>query len=169
MKKIYIILMICMLLALIVVPAEAAEEKEFSWSIAEEILAKISDPVFPDYSVNVLDFGAVPDGKTLCTDAFKAAIEHVNKMGGGKVIVPKGEYLTGAIHLLSNVNLYLEDENTVIKFTQEANEKNYPLVLTRWEGSMCYNYSPLTPETIVSLSRLDEMPTAANWASPART
>ncbi len=52
---------------------------------------------------NVLDFGAVGDGKTVCTSAMKKAVEACAAAGGGKVIVPAGRYLTGPILLKSNI------------------------------------------------------------------
>ena len=45
--------------------------------------------------------------KLFATEAIKKAIDECNKSGGGRVVIPKGEFLTGAIHLKSNVNLYL--------------------------------------------------------------
>ena len=45
---------------------------------------------FPDYSVNIIDFGAKPDGITLNTKAINDAIQQVNAKGGGKVIIPEG-------------------------------------------------------------------------------
>ncbi|MCP4154470.1 MAG: glycoside hydrolase family 28 protein, partial [bacterium] len=57
------------------------------------------------------------------------------------MLVPKGNYLTGAIHLLSNVELHIEEGATVLFST---NPKDYlPVVRTRYEGSELYNYSPL--------------------------
>src|SRR5699024_12706158 len=52
-----------------------------------------------------------------------------------------GEYLTGAIHLESNIDLHLE-ENAVIKFSQDPNDY-LPTVKTRFEGTELYNYSPM--------------------------
>ena len=60
---------------------------------------------------------------------------------GGTVIVPRGEWKSGAIHLKSNVKLYLE-EGCVIHFSS-CMEDYLPPVFTRWEGVECYNYSPL--------------------------
>lgn len=57
---------------------------------------------------NVLDFGAIGNGKHLCTEAIQAAIDSANADGGGKVIVPSGNYLTGSIILKSNVELHLK-------------------------------------------------------------
>src|SRR5256885_2389753 len=67
----------------------------------------VQEPSFPDRSVNISDFKAVPDGKTLNTEAFAKAIEAIANQGGGKVVVPPGLWLTGAIKLKSNVNLHL--------------------------------------------------------------
>ena len=120
-----------------------AEETELSWDMAEEILTHISDPVFPDYTVNVLDFGAVPDDGNLDTAAIQAAIDHVSEAGGGKVVVPSGTYDTGAITLKSNVNLCLESEDTLLLYTRDITHDNYPLVYCHYEGSGLYNWSPL--------------------------
>ena len=80
------------------------------------------------------------DGKTMSTEAINKAIIACTEQGGGIVVVPNGVFLTGAIHLKSNVNLHLEEEAT-LKFSQ--NDSDYlPLVFTRWEGTECYNYSP---------------------------
>lgn len=55
---------------------------------------KVEQPTFPDYSVNIIDFGAKPDGITLNTKAINDAIQQVNAKGGGKVIIPEGLWLT---------------------------------------------------------------------------
>ena len=57
------------------------------------------------------------------------------------MLVPRGEFLTGAVHLKSNTNLHL-DEGATLKFSRDP--KQYlPLVLTRFESTECMNYSPL--------------------------
>jgi polygalacturonase len=62
--------------------------------------------------------------------------------GGGHVVVPAGEFLTGPVHLQSNVDLHLAASNSVLKFS--PNPGAYlPAVFTRFEGIECYNYSPL--------------------------
>lgn len=105
-----------------------------------KILARIKRPTFPNRAFNVTRFGAKPDGRTDCTAAFRGAIAECNRRGGGRVIVPPGVYLTGAIHLKSNVNLEVQDGAT-IKFSQ--NPKDYlPVVFSRWEGVEVFNYSP---------------------------
>lgn len=80
---------------------------------------------------NIVDFGAVGDGKTSCTQAIKSAIEKCEKNGGGRVYVPAGKFLTGAVFLKSNMNLYLEAGATLL-FSNDIEE--YPIVTSRWEG-----------------------------------
>ena len=58
-------------------------------------------------NTNILDFGAIGDGKTLCTAQIQAAIDACAESGGGTVTVPAGRYLTGTIWLRSNVELHL--------------------------------------------------------------
>src|SRR5690349_10091691 len=73
------------------------------------VRALIKAPSFPSKDFVISKYGAVGDGKTMNTEAFKKAIEDCNKSGGGRVVVPLGTFLTGAIHLKSNVNLHLVD------------------------------------------------------------
>ena len=97
------------------------------------------DPIFPDGEVSILDFGAKEN--ILSTEAFNSAISSVAETGGGKVIVPKGNWLSGAIQLKSNVNLHFED-GAKIQFSHNP-EDYLPVVLTMYEGIRCMNYSPL--------------------------
>ena len=71
--------------------------------------------------------------------AINRVISLVSKKGGGKVIIPKGTWNTGAIELKSHVNLVLE-EGATLHFAFEP--KLYPLERTSWEGLACWNYSP---------------------------
>lgn len=57
----------------------------------------------------ITDFGAVADGQTLATEAFTLAIEQANAAGGGRVVVPRGRFLTGTVVLKSNVTLHLDE------------------------------------------------------------
>jgi polygalacturonase len=111
-----------------------------TWDNLDVILSQIKAPEFPDRTFNILDFGAVGDGETKSTEAINAAINACTEAGGGMVVVPEGVYLTGAIHLKSNVNLHLA-ENSVLKFSQDDNDY-LPMVFTRWEGTELWNYSP---------------------------
>ncbi|MCR6095349.1 glycoside hydrolase family 28 protein [Salipaludibacillus agaradhaerens] len=88
---------------------------------------------------NIVDYGAVADGVTDNSNAFKVAISEC-KEKGGTVYVPIGEYVTGPIHLVSHLTLYLE-AGSVILFTDDFSR--YPPIRTRWSGYDCYAFSPL--------------------------
>ncbi len=111
------------------------------WAQVPQILARIVAPTFPARDFDITKFGAVADGKTDCTAAIAKAIDACAGAGGGSVIVPAGEFLTGAIHLKSNVDLHLE-KNSVLKFSTDPNAY-LPVVFTRFEGTELYNLSPL--------------------------
>jgi polygalacturonase len=106
----------------------------------DAILARIQAPVFPKRDFDVTRFGAKGDGKTDCTDAIRKAIEACTKAGGGRVVIPAGRFVTGAIHLDNNVNLYV-GEGATLAFSQDP-KKYLPVVYTRFEGTECMNYSP---------------------------
>src|SRR5262245_22535225 len=76
----------------------------------------IKVPVFPKRDFVITDFGAKPDGKTDNTDAIRKAIAACHDAGGGRVVIPAGEWLTGAIHLKSDVNLNLA-KDAVLSFS----------------------------------------------------
>jgi polygalacturonase len=111
------------------------------WDQVPGILARINPPTFPNRDFRITDYGAKGDGRTDCTAAFKKAITAANAAGGGRVVVPSGTYSTGAIHLLSNVNLFV-DSGATIRFSTDP-ARFLPVVFTRWQGIECYNYSPL--------------------------
>ncbi len=106
----------------------------------ELIRKQIKAPVFPAKDFNITNYGAKGDGKTLNTEAFRKAIEACAKSGGGRVVIPLGNFFTGAIHLKSNVNLHLADS---AKITFSVDTKDYPIVFGRWEGMELMNYSAL--------------------------
>lgn len=110
------------------------------WKGIDDILARIKPPVFPEKTFLITDFGAKGDSLTDCTGAIRNAIDSCSKSGGGMVVVPKGIFLTGAIHLKNNVNLHLTS-GSVLLFSRDL-KKYLPLVLTRFEGNELMNYSP---------------------------
>ena len=112
-----------------------------AWEKADDIIKNIIVPEFQDRTFNVKDFGAKADGVTDNTEAFRKAIAECNVQGGGKVLVPSGKYLTGPIHLKSNVNFHLA-EGAEILFTKEKSAY-LPVVHTSYEGMELMNYSPL--------------------------
>jgi polygalacturonase len=118
-------------------PAAATSD---AWAQVPAILKRIKAPVFPRRDFDVTRFGAVSDGKTDGTEAFRRAIDACATAGGGRVVVPAGTFLTGAIHLKSNVNLHVS-EGATIKFSQDT-KRYLPLVFSRWEGMELMNYSP---------------------------
>jgi polygalacturonase len=103
------------------------------------ILDRIKPPTFPAKDFPVTDFGAKADGKTDSTAAFAKAIAACNAAGGGRVVVRGGTFVSGAIHLLSNVNLFV-DAGATVKFSTDPN-RYLPVVFTRWQGVECFNYS----------------------------
>lgn len=112
-----------------------------AWQRADSIRELIVAPTFRDQNYLITDYGASPDSTVKSTAAINRAIELCHQQGGGRVVVPKGTFLTGAIHLKSNVNLHLEDGAKLL-FSRDVNDYK-PLVKTRWEGMECMNYSPL--------------------------
>jgi unsaturated rhamnogalacturonyl hydrolase len=106
------------------------------WSDYEMVLARIKAPVFPDRDFPITSYGA--KAGTDASAAIAAAIEACTKAGGGRVVVPAGEWLTGAITLKSNVNLHVSAGATLRWIFDPA---RYPIVFTRWEGVECMNYS----------------------------
>jgi len=122
-------------------PAGAAAETDSeAWSKLPDILAHIIPPTFPDRMFAITNYGAKGDGVTDCTEAFRKAIDACNQAGGGKVVVPAGVYLTGAIHLKSDVDLDVA-KGATIRFSTDP--KSYlPVVFTRYEGTEAMNYSP---------------------------
>jgi polygalacturonase len=96
-------------------------------------------PSFPDKKYNIVDFGAIGDGKTVNTEAIAKAISACTKAGGGQVVIPAGIWLTGPIQLQSNLNLHVE-KGALVVFT--PNRKDYPLIETWYEGRPEYRCMP---------------------------
>ncbi|MEQ9296934.1 MAG: glycoside hydrolase family 28 protein [Cyclobacteriaceae bacterium] len=112
------------------------------WAQVPAILERIVPPTFPENEFILTDFGAVGDSVTNSLPAMTEAITACNKAGGGTIIVPAGQFfMEGPIHMKSNVHIYLE-EGARIFFTSD-HEKYLPAVKVRWEGTLCYNFSPL--------------------------
>ena len=135
------IFLLITLLALIMTITEDNPYKKYTEGLPFS-MPEIFAPKFPDFTVNILDFGAKGDGKTLCTEAFAAAIEKLSKEGGGKLLVPPGVWFTGPITLKSNINLHLE-VGAVIQFS--GDDTLYSIIKTSFEGLDTYRcQSPLS-------------------------
>jgi polygalacturonase len=78
-------------------------------------MPRVQEPKIPKRTVFITDFGAVPDGKTLNTEAIAKAIAALAEKGGGRLIFPPGLWLTGPIGLKSHVELHLE-EGALVQF-----------------------------------------------------
>jgi len=111
------------------------------WRAAAEIAGRIRAPQFPERGFDARKFGAHGDGAHDCTEALARAIHACHAAGGGRVIVPKGVWATGPVHLLSGVNLHLE-EGATLRFSTDP-KRYLPLVPSFWEGMECRNYSAL--------------------------
>ncbi len=85
-----------------------------SWPLA--VLAAPKDGVF-----NVRDFGAKGDGQNLDGPAINQAIDAAASAGGGTVLLPAGTYLSGSIHLQSNIHLLIDTGATLLGAPQNLN------------------------------------------------
>ena len=143
-------------------------QSEDPWTeLVPRILQRIKAPTFPKKDFLITKFGAKPNGLVHATNAFKEAIDACNKAGGGRVIVPAGTFLTGPIHLKSNVNLVVS-RGATIKFSQNPGDY-LPAVFSRWEGVELFNYSPFIYArdqqniAITGDGTLDGQSDAAHW------
>jgi polygalacturonase len=146
------------------------------WRRAQAIASKLARPVrFRKADYRVADFGAEPcrlvpvkawvsfeDQETLntpapgakdCYPAFAAAIARCHQEGGGRVVIPKGDWLcAGPIVLLSNVNVHLQsgahiyfsnDPRDYAKYGDVDCGANGKLVVSRWQSNDCLNFSSM--------------------------
>ncbi len=96
-------------------------------------------PMFQDLYIDIREFGATPDKNVKSTRAINEAIEHCSSQGGGHVVIPEGEWLSGAIHLKDNVDLHFED-GSVLHFSTEFDDY-LPVVYGILGGNRCYSPS----------------------------
>jgi polygalacturonase len=120
-------------------PLYASQAADRAWAGVPGILARIVPPAFPAREFVLTNYGAAGDGVKDCTQAFKDAIADCARSGGGKVVVPPGTFLTGAIHLRSNINLCVS-KGATIKFSTDP-KQFLPVVFSRDVAEMM-NYSP---------------------------
>lgn len=117
-------------------------QEEAAWATVPDVLDRIRPPVIPDRDCVATNFGASAEASDADDrPGIVAAMTSCAEQGGGRVVLPAGDYLSkGPIHFQSRINLHLE-EGAVLHFG--SNPEDYtPLVLTRWEGTFAYNYSP---------------------------
>lgn len=136
------------------------------WADVDAILEQIHEPVFPDREFRLGDKVKLGDGMDIST-VLRQLIKACHEAGGGRVVIPEGTYVTGAIHLLSNVNLHLEEGATLLFKTDPS--AYLPVVFTRWEGTELMNYSPLVyafeAENVAVTGKgvLDGQASVENW------
>ena len=94
-------------------------------------MPQVAETSFPSNTVSIKDFGGIAGGNVKNTEAFKKAIDALVKKGGGKLVVPRGMWLTGPIVLQSNINLHIE-EGAFVVFSKDKSD--YPLVDVSFEG-----------------------------------
>ena len=133
MRKLFALLLVMAVLPLM---ADAPE-----WGTTyKQIESTIKAPVFKSKEYVITKFGASTKASAARNQkAINKAIATCSRKGGGRVVVPAGEWKTGAITLKSGVNLVVE-KDAKLQFVFDTSL--YPLVRTRWEGMDCYNYQP---------------------------
>ena len=95
---------------------------------------------FPEKLFPITKYGAKKGDIAATQKAFAKAMEACNKAGGGKVVVPEGEWITGPISFRSNCELFLSEGATLL-FTDDL--QYFPIVRTTWGAMEVMNYSPL--------------------------
>ncbi len=121
---------------------EKADKQLTREEMRDAILKNIKAPAIPEYKVSVDTLGATGDSVTNCKPAFEKAIALTKEKNGVHIVVPPGIYfIDGPLHLASNICLELQ-KGATLKFASDP-DQYLPAVLSSWEGTMLYNYSPL--------------------------
>ncbi|MCL6524047.1 MAG: glycoside hydrolase family 28 protein [Thermoflavifilum sp.] len=123
--------------------------QDLSWptSLAAYMPAQ---PKFPKDTFDIRKYGALPDGRTINTQAIQAAIDACSQAGGGVVLVPDGFWLTGPLVLKSNVNLHLR-HGALLQFSRDLQQ--YPLVKSSYEGLVAVRcQSPLSAQNAENIA-----------------
>ena len=81
--------------------------------------------------VNIRDFGASGDGRSSATKQIQAAIDAAAAAGGGTVLVPAGQYVTGTLWMKSNVTVHIDAGGTLLGSQDKA---EFPEWTSDWEG-----------------------------------
>ncbi|PTQ97873.1 pectate lyase-like protein [Mucilaginibacter yixingensis] len=131
-----------------VMPSVHAQTPSSAYSWSHLPTAEL--PVFKNDTINVLNYGAKPDGISLNTKAINAAITACSEKGGGVVLIPQGLWLSGPIEMKSNVNLHI-DRAAVLQFT--ADKAQYALMEGNFEGHKALrNQSPISGTDLVNIA-----------------
>ena len=113
-------------------------------------LPQITQPEFPKDTIDIRQFGAKGDGRTLNTHSIQEALIASSKKGGGVVLIPAGYWFSGPLELQSNVNLHLDD-NAFLQFTADFDQ--YQIVEGNYEGKpSARNQSPISGKGIKNIA-----------------
>ena len=110
--------------------------------------------------VSIAAVGAVGDGVMLNTPVIQKAIDQLATNGGGTLVIPPGEFLTGAIFLKPGVNLHL-DQGAVLRGS--TNIEDYPALETRIEG-----HAQVWRPALVNAKKVDHLRITGEGAMPGR-
>jgi unsaturated rhamnogalacturonyl hydrolase len=102
-------------------------------------MRSVTPPRFPPRVFDIRSYGATEGGSDTVTGAIRRAIAGASRQGGGRVLIPSGNWLTGAIHLDDNIELHL-DSGAVLRFSRNFDDY-LPVVLSRHEGIECFKHS----------------------------
>ena len=137
------------------------------WSEVPRILSQVKDPRIPHRDFPITDYGAVPGGTNDSDEAIRKSCEACSREGGGRVVIPSGEFLSGPIRLGNNMELHLE-KGALLKFSTDS-RRYLPAVSTRFEGMDCFNYSPMilaervTNVAVTGDGTIDGQADESNW------
>ena len=104
-------------LTMAVITAFAQDYSKYYENLPTQV-AQVTPVTIPANVVNITECGGVGDGVTLNTEAFSKAISKLTKMGGGRLLVPEGVWLTGPIMLKDNIELHVY-RNAIICFSPD--------------------------------------------------
>ena len=111
-------------------------------------------PKIPARKFVITEFGAIGDGHTMNTEAFRSAIQACAKAGGGHVIVPAGTFLTGPIELASHMALDFE-EDAIIQASDKFSDFGLPDPLPDTQAELEGLRKQLKP--LISGSKLEDV------------
>jgi len=115
-----------------IVAQNASKSKGSTESKIPFDMPEVQIPKFKKDTLNIVDFGAVPNTDKLCTKAINDAVKKCSESGGGVVVIPSGLWITGPIYLKSNVNLHTKNGSYIL-FTGDLNQ--YKLINSYFEGN----------------------------------
>jgi polygalacturonase len=105
---------------------------------------------------NIVNYGAVGDGKTDNAVAIQKAIDACTKAGGGKVIIPAGQtFMTGPFNLKSNIEFYVEVNARVLANPDEKVYQKSAFRDNKGEGTIWIGGENLNNVTICGAGTID--------------